>query len=212
MGARIDMEVGSVWGRLTVIGRAPDFITSRGKPVIAWRCRCECGEECNVYGYALRNGHTKSCGCYNHDVITTHGRTKDYTYKTWDSMKQRCNNANAPDYPSYGGRGIRICPRWDNSFEAFVEDMGDRPRGMSIERLDVNGNYEPGNCIWATIQQQADNKRTKRLVEMGGRTQSVMQWCREYGLARQETMRVYARLNLGWPLREALTVRKNGRT
>lgn len=137
-----------------------------------WLCRCNCGEYVEVVGYNLRNGHTRSCGCLRAEISewvnVTHGQssTKDGRspeYRTWTNMKSRCFNPRLKRYKDYGGRGITVCPEWADSFEQFYKDMGDRPSPRhSIDRIDVNGNYEPDNCRWATLSQQNRNKRNSR--------------------------------------------------
>lgn len=126
------------------------------------------------------------------------------TQRSWDRMKQRCNDPNRREYPRYGGAGITVCERWNNSFEAFLEDMGERPPGMTLDRYpDPHGNYEPGNCRWATWPQQGRNKRTTPMYTAFGKTQSLPDWCDEYG-ARYGL--VYGRMNkYGWTLERALT-------
>lgn len=137
-----------------------------GKNGIIWRCRCDCGNEIEVKTSLLRNGNTKSCGCARKDslrkLMTTHGathnRTKTPTYESWRAMRARCELPKNSNWKYYGGRGIRVCDEW-RDFAAFLADMGERPPGHTIERKDVNGNYEPGNCVWLPKENQSKNRR-----------------------------------------------------
>lgn len=127
---------------------------------VQWCCRCDCGREYVCGGSSLKAGATRSCGCWHHG----HRRcgTGSPTYYSWSSMRRRCLNLEDSAYAAYGGRGITICERWD-IFENFLVDMGERPRGTSIDRIDNDGDYEPGNCQWATSAQQNQNQRRTKL-------------------------------------------------
>ena len=154
---------GQRFGRLIVLEAES---LSNLKRHIIWNCVCDCGKTKKTSGADLRNGHTKSCGCLHLDTVaelsTTHGHTKSknrsQTYGSWAAMLTRCSNKNAMNYKYYGGRGIIVCENW-KKFEIFLKDMGERPFGMSIDRIDVNGNYEFNNCKWSTASEQAANKR-----------------------------------------------------
>lgn len=137
-------------------------------------CRCVCGVQREIPVHTLKQGHSRHCGCKVPQIVsemkTTHGMTETPEHRTWAHMKERCSNPNNKDWHLYGGRGIRVCERWRDSFEAFYADMGPRPQGMSIDRIDVNDHYRPGNCRWADKFTQAQNKRSRKGVPRNQRS------------------------------------------
>lgn len=136
----------------------------------------------------------------------THGHTSggrvSPTYSTWLSMRARCSNPNVTYYADYGGRGITVCDRWQTSFEAFLEDMGEKPAGTSIERIDRDGHYEPGNCRWATLREQGRNKRNNLKLTLNGETRLLVEWSERTGIPYRK---IRARLDRGWSAERALT-------
>lgn len=151
--------------------------------------RCECGAEKTLRLHAVVSNNTRSCGCLKSErtrsIFTTHGGTGTPEYGSYIEMRRRCLNPKNHAYDRYGGRGITICDRWLNSFEAFREDMGLRPSPHhSLDRIEVNGNYESGNCRWATDKTQAENRRSTRLLTADGRTMGHKAWAAELGVTR----------------------------
>jgi len=182
--------VGDIFGELTVIGRSG----SQGGNS-TWKCLCSCGRETVVQRSNLRSKSVSSCGNCKPSARKTHGRTGDPIYTIWSAMKQRCYYKKNKSYSRYGGRGITVCDRWRNSFEAFLSDMGERPYRGTIERVDVEGDYTPENCKWANLIEQANNKTNNVLLTIAGETFSIAQWSvisgRKYGT-------IYNRKKRGW--------------
>lgn len=166
-----------------------------------WRCLCDCGRTADVSVGSLRSegqGGVRSCGCLAADVTrarsVTHGRSRTKTWNVWTQLRRRCR-----EKEGYADRGITVCERW-SSFENFLADMGECPPGLTIERKDNDGAYEPGNCVWGTPKQQANNRRSSRLVTHDGRTQSVTAWAEELGIKR---ITLQWRIGQGWPAERA---------
>lgn len=172
-----------------------------------WLCDCSCGGQKWVIADALKSGATRSCGCLNNEVRKAgrHGGSADGThtaeYNSWHSMKQRCKNPTDDCYAQYGGRGIEVCPRWDEDFAMFLSDMGRRPDGMSLERINNNGHYQPGNCEWATPFKQSRNTSRNRLYTFNGETMCIADWCIRNGISHAT---LHHRIK-HWPLSRALT-------
>jgi hypothetical protein len=124
-----------------------------------WVCACDCGKEFKAEARKIFTGRIKSCGCYNRDKVTTHGKSNTPEYHSWKAMNSRCYIKKNKDFHNYGGRGIRVCERWRKSFATFLKDMGPRPRGTSLDRINFNDHYFPGNCRWADSYTQATNRR-----------------------------------------------------
>lgn len=171
-----------------------------------WLCVCDCGQEKIVRMWYLVQGRSQSCGCstaqFLREKSTKHGLSHSRTFNSWASMIQRCQDLNCPNYPQYGGAGVRVCERWQ-VFQAFLDDMGERPAGTSIDRIDNDGGYSPENCRWATRTEQARNRRYVHLLTFEGRTLSLSEWAREIGVPRH-TLR-YRLHHLGWTVERAFT-------
>lgn len=199
----IDLR-GQHFGRLVVVG----FRGMRYNQA-TWLCKCSCGNQSVVLIGNLRSGSTKSCGCLKIEVrnkhnqdSATHRMTGTRPYRIWNNMKDRCFNKNSKDYNNYGGRGIRVCPQWDKSFEAFWADMGPTyGETLQLDRRDNNGNYEPKNCRWVTAKEQINNTRVNKLITYKGKTKTQSQWSDELKIHRAV---IAHRLKVGWSIHDAL--------
>lgn len=181
-----------------------------------WECLCDCGNVTYAISTQLIKGYKTSCGCKRKmsrgarpDVAqrnkdqAKHSMSGGYTYQSWKCMKSRCYDKNHKDYPSWGGRGITVCDSWRESFIDFYKDMGERPRGHTIDRINNEGNYEPKNCRWALAKMQSNNTRKNYYIEYMGRTQTAKQWAEELGNVEYKT--ILYRLRTGWDTHAALT-------
>jgi len=177
MAAPIKDETGNRYGKLVVLRRATGEGRSRRS---YWECLCDCGTMKVVFGDSLRQGCTSSCGCAHHAHLVTHGKTGTRVYRIWKAMQTRCFNRNTKVWPRYGGRGITVCDRW-MKFENFYADMGDPPAGFSIERVDNNGNYNPSNCKWIPLGEQALNQSRTIKIDVGGEVLTITELSKVVG-------------------------------
>lgn len=167
-----------------------------------WLCICDCGSETKAQAGHLRAGIRLSCGCRMPESKKTHGMSRSPEYRAWENARARCRNPKVKRYPLYGGRGIRMCDEWASSFEAFIRDMGRRPSSShSLDRLDSNGHYEPGNCRWATAAQQNNNRSINRHVIVRGSRMTVAEASRLTGIPHAT---ILGRLDRGYPDDEAV--------
>ena len=178
---RLDLT-GKKFGKLTVTGCNTAVVKTHSR----WFVRCDCGNELEVRGTSLIQGGTISCGCHRRELNaarqTKHGFYYHSAYKAWSKMMIRCYNVKSKDYKDYGARGIEVCTRW-HDVKNFCEDMGEKPKGKySIDRIDVNGNYEPGNCRWATDITQANNRRTSSAIEHEGEVYTYALLAKKFGI------------------------------
>lgn len=197
---------GKRFGRLVVLRRTDNI----GKKP-AWVCKCDCGNERIVTGSNLNSGNVQSCGCLwkevtpeiNKEKNTRHGDSHTKLHRAWTNMRYRCNNPNCREYKNYGGRGITICKEWD-SYEAFRDWAlaNGFDSGLSIDRIDVNGNYEPSNCRWVGIKAQSNNTRRNNKLTYNNETHTIQEWSEITGI---NWTTIKERINRNWPIEEALT-------
>lgn len=201
---------GLEFGKFTVLSYAGQSKDSRA----LWTCKCSCGTVKVVTAHHLKR-HTHSCGCLRKEVNSTnsrntkHGLSKTLAYPVWISMKSRCTNTTLQEYPRYGGRGIKVCDRWLESFENFYEDMGERPsKAYSIDRIDVNGDYEPSNCRWASRKEQANNRRNTFKIMYNGIEQTGLELSKQFNIPASI---IRGRLRWGWTIERALSTPYQGK-
>ena len=194
---------GQRFGKLVVIAH------ERTGREAMWRVRCDCGGEMVARGTRLREGTTVDCGCGVHDRRSNstkrHGMTETRTWRVWKGMLSRATNQNDKDWMRYGGRGITVCDEW-RTFEGFFASMGECPPNLTLERVDVNGNYCPENCVWATQKQQQRNRRNNRRVEYRGRLVPLSQACEEAGAGVDWHKARNRMLKCGWSVQRAVEV------
>jgi hypothetical protein len=206
MGRRIDpMEyIGRKFNRWTIVSYKG--MNKLGKHT--YECKCECGNVKIIPLGNLKTGASKSCGCLNNEkrkgntYSKKHGMSLSREYHSWRAMLDRCENVNYREYQDWGGRGIKVCERW-HIFENFLADMGERPNGTTLDRIDNNGNYEPTNCRWATGKTQCNNRRNNTIITYKGETKTLQQWADETGIySGTISMRIN---HYGWNIEKALT-------
>lgn len=198
--------IGKKFGRSLVISAVEPATKGR----LRFLCQCDCGALHESDGRHLRSGGTTSCGCLGREHVIaaakSHGKSKTPDYMIWRSMKTRCTLPTVATYHHYGGRGISVCSQWMESFETFMKDMGPRPPGYSIERINNDGNYEPSNCKWASKSEQSINRRNSKFLEHDGLKLTQHEWSLKTGLSSQN---IYTRLRMGWSVHRALTTPVN---
>ena len=196
MGIIINLEeiIGKKFGRLTPIKKVESYVDPKSNQKSSmFLCKCDCGNEKEIRLTCFKSGHTKSCGCYNVEnrtkwvkAMETHGECKTAEYKCWAGTKTRCYNKKNNRYKGYGGKGVKVCGRWLNSYENFLADMGRKPSPQhSIDRIDVNGDYCPENCRWATRKEQANNTINTLHIEYNGEIKPLSVWAKLYNINRQ---------------------------
>lgn len=185
MATKLDLT-NQKYGSLTVLSEEP--AKNRGT---YWRCRCDCGNTVVKKTKMLRHERHPNCGCLTKQLQSinnsqaTHRLSKSPTYQSWCMMKSRCNNPNYTHFKYYGARGITYCERWE-SYENFMEDMGERPKGYTLDRIDSEGNYTPSNCKWSTRENQADNRRNNVYLTYDNRTMYIKDWALVLGVKRSQ--------------------------
>lgn len=198
MGRKAIDLTGERFGKLTVI----EYAGSKNKHTM-WKCKCDCENETIISGDSLKRGKSKSCGCLQRKAVTKHKMYDTRIYHIWRHMKERCYNKNYKRYSDYGGRGITICDEWKNDFAAFYNwaITNGYADDLTIDRIDVNGNYESSNCRWVDMKTQQNNRRNNHLVTVNGVTYTIAEWSKITGLNHNT---IYGRLKRGWTEYDAI--------
>jgi hypothetical protein len=196
-------------GRLSVV----EVVSRNTKGEYIWKCHCDCGNYVNILGGDLRRGHTTSCGCYRKErqieANTHHGKSSTRLFLIWESMRKRTTNKNDVSYKNYGGRGITVCPEWQKFMPFYNWAMTHGYEdNLTIDRKNVNGNYEPSNCQWATVKQQSNNRRNNIIITFNGETHNLKQWSE---ILKVSYKALFHRIKRGWSIEKALStpVRQN---
>lgn len=208
---KISNLTGERFGKLIVVKRADDYVSPSGRRCVRWNCVCDCGKEIVVSASHLKSGDTTSCGCYGKQrrvegkLANSHGMSRERIYHLFQNMKYRCNNPKSPNYSAYGGRGIAVCNEWmqKDGFERFYSwaiSNGYRD-DLSLDRIDVNGDYSPHNCRWADSETQHNNTQNSVKITFNGKTMTAAQWAKEIGVDRHT---IYDRIRSGKPIKEIL--------
>ena len=208
-GMTVKNRIGEKVGRLEVVKRVANRV-EKNSIRACWLCRCSCGNEIILTGHTLskamnNTGGTRSCGCLAKEKPIKHGMCGKPVYKSWHMMLQRCTNKNNAAYKSYGARGISVCEEW-RDFTKFLADMGNPDKGMTIDRIDVNGNYCKENCKWSTMKEQSNNRRTNVFITYKGEKKTLAEWADFTNLGKACLSN---RLNSGWTIERALNELKN---
>jgi len=197
----MDDEIGKKFGRLLIVGI--DVANRHNEAMVL--CECECGIMKSIRLHSIKSGNTSSCGCLRKENGIAKRKGKFFhkkEYYVWNNMRRRCYEPSNKSWEDYGGRGITVCDRW-KSFDSFIEDMGSKPEGMSLERTDNNLGYSPSNCVWATRKRQSNNRRNNIMVHMDGITATLKETCDRLG---KKYKRVHCRIKkLGWTIEKSLT-------
>lgn len=206
MGAPLDLT-NQKFERLHVVERAPNRIMPNGDSRRAWLCRCDCGNEIVATTIDLRKGDVKSCGCIKKELdkvkLATHGDHGTHLHNVWCAMRRRCNNKKNRDFHHYGGRGINVCHEWESDYLCFKRWAlsNGYSENLTIDRIDVDGDYTPANCRWVSMKEQANNRSNSRYVTYNGEVHTIQEWSEIVNIPYST---LYMRFRNGWSADEAL--------